>query len=546
MSEPLDPLAAGVALVLKSLRARAGLQEERLASVDLALDTLTGLESVREHIAAGDTVEQAIVRAVAAATGALPPTYSIVADVSLGLKLSADLMPESDLYSGDLGRRRAALLENWDRLHEMRSAAVTGPAPTPRALRLELETEALSALATALTAPERQTVAEPEPSPRRGTRHSGRGDRSGAARSAESPGPGTSSRSRDLGPKQTGQDTDTVAAPRLVRARASLLLEEFRRISRALRASRALDAVGNGWPQDLRKGSRPPTVLSTSFGLKAMLLLEGHLTPDLIPVAEWLKDSTSPWRKKGTSLEGYAARTQDVARPEATAAVLSTLHRLDGTTKLDDELAALKNNLDSFDRTRPFILTNLLETSIQLGSDSGLTTSLIEDLLGARRPYGNFLLWPEKAEKDLVAPAPSIAHTARAVRALALAQAVDGPDGEVGDAVSQAAAWLAEQQELRNVSEVIDRQVAGRVELVYVRHYTAAWVVKALVSAGLPTSHPSVSSAVARIWTDYSSNVALWRWPNGELPVWMTLDAVDALRLAAMAVTIPAGGFDEP
>jgi hypothetical protein len=109
--------------------------------------------------------------------------------------------------------------------------------------------------------------------------------------------------------------------------------------------------------------------------------------------------------------------------------------------------------------------------------------------------------------------------------------------------VSQAAAWLAEQQDLRNVSEVIDRQVEGGSELVYVRHYTAAWTVKALVSAGLPISHPSVSSAVARIWTDYRSDVALWRWPNGELPVWMTLDAVDALRLAALGVTIPAGGI---
>jgi hypothetical protein len=539
MSEPLDPLAAGVASVLKSLRARAGLQEERLASVELALDTLTGLQSVRERIAAGEAVEQAIVGAVAAAVGALTPTYSIVADVSLGLKLSDDLMPESGLYSGDLGRRRAALLENWDRLHEMRSAAAIGPAPTPRALRLELETEALSALATALTNTERQADAELEPLLRR--------DRYGTARSAESPGPGASSRSRNPGLDLATADAGTVAPPRLVRAQASLLLEEFQRISKALRASRVFDAEGKGWPHDLRKGSRPPTALSTSFGLKAMLLLQGHLTPDLIPVAEWLKDSKSPWRKKGTSREGYAARTQRMARPEATAAVLSTLHRLDGTTKLDDELAALKNNLDSsFDRTRPFIVTSLLETSVQLGTDPGLTTSLIEDLLGARRPYGNFLLWPEKAEKDLVAPAPSIAHTARAVRALALAQAVDEPDAEVAEAVSQAAAWLAEQQDLRNVSEIIDRQVEGSVEQVYVRHYTAAWVVKALVSAGLPTSHPSVSSAVARIWTDYSSNVALWRWPNGELPVWMTLDAVDALRLAAQAVTIPAGGFDEP
>ena len=71
--------------------------------------------------------------------------------MSLGLGLSADIMPESDLYARDLGHRRTALLENWDRLHELRSAPFAGQPQAPRALRLEIETAALSALAVALT-----------------------------------------------------------------------------------------------------------------------------------------------------------------------------------------------------------------------------------------------------------------------------------------------------------------------------------------------------------------------------------------------------------
>ena len=47
MAEPTDPAALGVASVLKSLRTRAGLREERLHGTELALDTLTGLDSVR-------------------------------------------------------------------------------------------------------------------------------------------------------------------------------------------------------------------------------------------------------------------------------------------------------------------------------------------------------------------------------------------------------------------------------------------------------------------------------------------------------------------
>jgi hypothetical protein len=120
---------------------------------------------------------------------------------------------------------------------------------------------------------------------------------------------------------------------------------------------------------------------------------------------------------------------------------------------------------------------------------------------------------------------------------------------EVQEAVTQAAAWLAVQQDLTDASEIIDRQDPEspyRNEQVYVRHFTAAWVVKALVSAGLSTSHPSVSAAVAKVWADYNVDLALWTWRNGDLPVWKTYDAVDALRLAALATTIRPGGVAVP
>jgi hypothetical protein len=165
-------------------------------------------------------------------------------------------------------------------------------------------------------------------------------------------------------------------------------------------------------------------------------------------------------------------------------------------------------------------------------------------------------LWPEKAEEGRVAPDASIVHTARAVRALALAQAARRPvlsdetlAAEVEEAVAQAAAWLAAQQDLSNASEIIDRQdpeSPDHIEQVYVRHFTAAWVVKALVLAGLSASHPSVSIAVARVWGDYNADIALWTWSNGDFPVWMTYDGVDALRLAALATTIRPVGRSVP
>ena len=58
------------------------------------------------------------------------------------------------------------------------------------------------------------------------------------------------------------------------------------------------------------------------------------------------------------------------------------------------------------------------------------------------------------------------------------------------------------------------------------------------MSVGLPASHPAVSEAVAWIWGGYSDTASLWSWNNGDLPIWMTYDALDALRLASLASTV--------
>jgi hypothetical protein len=284
--------------------------------------------------------------------------------------------------------------------------------------------------------------------------------------------------------------------------------------------------------------------MSTAYAIKVLLQLEGFLASDLLPVVRSLRERT---KHDG----GYSARSQKGPRPEGTAAVLDALHRIDGTASFDTEFAAMKDGLGDFEKTRPFILTTVLETSVQLGSDLDLTRSLVKDLLATRRQFGDGRLWPEKAEKDLNVPAPSVVHTARAVRALVQALTAWPPDreheplaAEAWAAADEAAAWLAaEPRDLTNVSENIDRQLEqGKgVEPVYVRHFTAAWVVKALVSAGLPTSYPTVSNAVAQIWADYDPERGLWIWSNGDLPVWMTMDAVDALRMAAMATPVRSG-----
>ena len=572
MAEPLDPAALGVASALKSLRTRVGLREERLRGTELVLDTLTGLESVRVLVNAGQSPERAVVHAVRAAAGTLEPTMSIVADASLGLRLFADQVPDGRLYAEDLTQRRKALLRNWDRLHELRSVP-PGKPPSPRALRLEVESDALTALAVTLTTgvslggPAEAREARPGESAispeelrvfgadlfqtllmRRKTIEQA------AARLAVPPAEVARwAAGEDLPSEPQARDLDEYLAargaiqkrvtelrsgpdhpgPRLVPLPSPptpTLLQTFQGVAAVLRQCLARDTGGvpTGWPPDLRVPGEA-TATSTAFGIRTMLLLEDGLASDLVPAAESL-------RKMAFTAGGYAGREQFGPRPEATAAVLNALRRIAATEDFDAHMAQMERDLGDFEKCRPFILATMLETSLLLNPGTALVQTLVDSLLAARRPHGDLLLWPEKAEPFRSAPAPSVAHTARAVRVLASVQAVR-PAGPVREAVEQAVTWLIEQPDLHHAYEVVERELKDRPEVVHVRHFTAAWVVKALVSAGVPTSHPAVSNALAQIWDSYDgTTAALWAWENGDQPIWMTFDAIDALRLANLAI----------
>jgi len=571
MAEPLDPAVLGVASALKSLRTRTGLREERLRGTELVLDTLTGLESIRVLVNAGQSPERAVVHAVRAAAGTLEPTMSIVADASLGLRLFADQVPDGDLYAEDLTQRRKALLRNWDRLHELRSVP-PGKPPSPRALRLEVESDALTALAVTLTTGVSSAdPAEARPgasaiSPeelrvfgadlfqtllmRRKTIEQAAArlavSSAEVARWAAGEDLPSEPQARDLdeyltargaiqkrvtelrsGPDHPGPQLVPVPLPS---PPAPSLLQTFQGVTVALRQCLATDADGvpTGWPPDLRVPGEA-TATSTAFGIRTMLLLEDGLAADLVPVAESLK-------KMAFTAGGYAGREQFGPRPEATAAVLNALRRIAATEDFDAHMAQMERDLGDFEKCRPFILATMLETSLLLNPGTTLVETLVDSLLAARRPHGDLLLWPEKAEPFRSAPAPSVAHTARAVRVLAGVQAIRPADA-VREALEQAVAWLIEQPDLHNAYEVVERELKDRLEVVHVRHFTAAWVVKALVSAGVPTSHPAVSNAVAQIWDSCDgTSAALWAWENGDQPIWMTFDAIEALRLTNLAV----------
>ena len=322
---------------------------------------------------------------------------------------------------------------------------------------------------------------------------------------------------------------------------APTLLQVFQNVSDALRGCLVRDANGRpvGWPYDLRDLSGEATASSTAYGIRTMLLLEDGLAADLVPVADSL-------RKMARPAGGFAGREQSGPSPEATAAVLSALRRIAVTEDFGAHIAQLERGLGGLEKYRPFILTTMLEACLLLRPGIQLVETLVDSLLATRRPYGDLLLWPEKAEPLLLDPAPSVAHTALAVRALASAQAIR-PNGQVQKALEQGAAWLIEQRNLHDAYEVTERPAERRPELVYVRHFTAAWVVKALVSVGVPSAHPAVSNAEAQIWKSYGGDTtALWAWDNGDLPIWMTFDAIEALRLTHLAAAARTNTWQPP
>lgn len=150
MTQSYRPItAAGVKSTLKSLRTRAGLKADRLATTELALDALERLDSVRALQAKGEDRITAIVDAVREAGRSLPATESLIVDAALCLELNERGTQRSDLYATDLSDRRHALLKDWNELHIARGEEPPPP-PTARSLRLDREDAALGMLASVL------------------------------------------------------------------------------------------------------------------------------------------------------------------------------------------------------------------------------------------------------------------------------------------------------------------------------------------------------------------------------------------------------------
>jgi DNA-binding XRE family transcriptional regulator len=313
------------------------------------------------------------------------------------------------------------------------------------------------------------------------------------------------------------------------------LRDVFHQVGRSLTGYLLRDKDGNptGWRHNLQKDQHL-SALSTAYGVKAMLVV-GEPYVDFGAISTSLFAMRSP--------EGDWRGRSGASRPEIMAAVLDALFRIGTTMSVDRALTLTEQSLDDFSRTRPYLLSTVLQTVLRLRPDSPLTVGLIDDLLRARLDFGGSLLWPEKVEPGLALPEPSAVHTARAVVVLREALFAHDRD-DIRDAIEQAVRWLVIKN--RPDEGVFEELIRPRPDghgstRVAIRHFTSAWVVQALAGAdSVPLSR--VHSALRILWGRYDHTVGLWAWGNGDLPIWMTLDSVTALRAAALSLTAPPLG----
>ncbi|MFD4554071.1 hypothetical protein ACFWP5_07060 [Streptomyces sp. NPDC058469] len=326
-----------------------------------------------------------------------------------------------------------------------------------------------------------------------------------------------------------------------------------------------------GWPHSLQEFDGParPTSLATAYGLHIVLDLgvpDGRLhTGDLIDTL---------WRLRLPG-GGWSARSQgSVARPEVTAMVLGALARAGASReRLADEVARCEagftRELDGTGRALTHVVTTVMRGLLRAAPDAPtlpvLRGALIDGALSDpqrqhRRCWSHRLSplpWAAHPAQ------PSAVHTAQAVVALDRAARVLGEGPVERSAREDGVRWLLACPatahdtcaDLANLREEVRRRHpddSSHHEVLNVRHFTASWIVRALLTPGAQEIarqdgvedawRERLDGAAAAVWAAQTDGI--WSWSRDgstfttteELrqPIWMTYQGLSALRAHAV------------
>ncbi|GAB2449446.1 prenyltransferase/squalene oxidase repeat-containing protein [Streptomyces incanus] len=316
-----------------------------------------------------------------------------------------------------------------------------------------------------------------------------------------------------------------------------------------------------GWSHSLGESSPSrPTSVGTAYGLQTMLDLgttDGRLSTGELADTLWrlrLPDG------------GWSARSQGArARPEVTALVLGALARAGASRggrlarEVDLCTAAFTHDADRAGRESTHVMTTVLRGLLRAAPDCDALPVLREALVdgAVSDPHRNRLrCWGYRL--DPPPPHPSPVHTAQAVLALDRAARVLGESPAVRAAREDGVRWLLscpdaahhDCRDLENGRDEVRRprpDDPARHEVLNVRHFTASWVVRALLCRG--SLEVARQGGLEETWRELLDGAAacvragqqdgIWSWAQSEntelrRPLWMTYQGVSALRAHAV------------
>ncbi|WP_338701775.1 hypothetical protein V2W30_31210 [Streptomyces sp. Q6] len=317
-----------------------------------------------------------------------------------------------------------------------------------------------------------------------------------------------------------------------------------------------------GWTHSLGEPGRVrPTATGTAYGLHLALDLgasDGRLSTGELVRTLWalrLPDG------------GWSARSQGTqARPEVTSLVLGALARAGAdpdrvAAEADRCAAGFTRELDRQGYELTHVVTTVLRGMLRAAPDERDRLRTLRDILVA-----GAVTDPQRADHPrwgyrLAAPQgpPSALHTAQAVVALDRAARVLGEESDAARAAREGGVrWLLACPDtahdgcldLENLREEVRRPRADdpdRVEVLNVRHFTASWLIRALLTPGAREvarasgaerpRRDQLSGAAAAVWRGQTDGIWTWvRDDTGELrrPIWMTYQGLSALRAHAL------------
>jgi len=297
-----------------------------------------------------------------------------------------------------------------------------------------------------------------------------------------------------------------------------------------------LDRPGRtGWTHDLKTPATSPvpvTALATSYGLKLNRLLG---SPVSISAEERIATSILTELRSGTD-SLWSAHTQGFESVDVSATILSAIVPILGQAKTARAVDLVSGRLDLLDdeygHKSIYALTSLISGLLRVDPDRAVLSELVDSLVEAGTEKDGECFWPVSSWGVGQGQA-SFVHTARAVTALNRANRVLRLKGRLVRMVDGGTQYLSRFEPDPNADkqeELIQRTYKGRPDLLHVRHFTPALVLRALAEARAEVHrYDDLGRGIMRYYRDG----AFW-WSENKAPIWMMYQSCQALQSSAL------------